>query len=136
MEWLVAAVEWLVAQPILPPRSLHSVCPCNVDTVGHLLCWEGVSLPATVRDPLDVYATAHLGEPSHLACCLTPQSTSPRPLPHLSTPLPHPSPQLVYSTLAEIIGSYWLALIFQVSHVISEVDWPKPDRNNFVNQDW
>ena len=52
-----------------------------------------------------------------------------------TVPLP-PSVQLFYTTLAEIIGSYWLALIFQVSHVISEVDWPQPDKNNFVNQDW
>ena len=35
-----------------------------------------------------------------------------------------------------MVGSYWLALIFQTSHVISEVDWPKPDKNNFVNMDW
>ena len=59
--------------------------------------------------------------------------------------------------IAEIIGSYWLALIFQTSHVISEVgllyvcsrsflhllylsrlqvEWPKPDKDNVVHMDW
>lgn len=54
-------------------------------------------------------------------------------IPMMFMPLPT---LLFYTTVAEIIGSYWLALIFQVSHVISEVDWPQPDKNNFVNQDW
>ena len=29
--------------------------------------------------------------------------------------------QLLYNLIGEIVGSYWLALIFQTSHVISEV---------------
>ena len=29
--------------------------------------------------------------------------------------------QLLMNFIAEIVGSYWLALIFQTSHVISEV---------------
>ena len=44
--------------------------------------------------------------------------------------------QLLYNLIAEIAASYWLALIFQVSHVVSEVDWLKPDENNFINMDW
>ena len=30
-------------------------------------------------------------------------------------------PQLLFNLIGEIVGSYWLALIFQTSHVISEV---------------
>jgi len=29
--------------------------------------------------------------------------------------------QILVNVVAEILGSYWLALIFQTSHVISEV---------------
>lgn len=29
--------------------------------------------------------------------------------------------QLLVNLIAEILGSYWLALIFQASHVVSEV---------------
>ena len=29
-----------------------------------------------------------------------------------------------------------VALIFQTSHVISEVEWPKPDKDNVVDMDW
>jgi fatty acid desaturase len=44
---------------------------------------------------------------------------------------------LLYNLIGEIVGSYWLALIFQTSHVISEVEWPKPDpKDNMVHQDW
>ena len=61
------------------------------------------------------------------------------------------------NVIAEILGSYWLALIFQTSHVISDVsiaaavycrvvwlpwllhlqvEWPKPDKDNVVHMDW
>ena len=30
-------------------------------------------------------------------------------------------PQLVFNVIGEMVGSWWLALIFQTSHVISEV---------------
>jgi fatty acid desaturase len=44
---------------------------------------------------------------------------------------------LLYNLIGEIVGSYWLALIFQTSHVISEVEWPKPDPvTKMVHQDW
>eukprot|EP00731_Ephydatia_muelleri_P023135 Em0015g718a len=42
---------------------------------------------------------------------------------------------LLMNLAAEIVGSYWLALIFQTSHVISEVEWPKPDKDNVVHMD-
>ena len=51
-------------------------------------------------------------------------------------PMFHLLSQLLYNLIAEIVVSYWLALIFQVSHVVSEVDWLKPDENNFINMDW
>ena len=38
--------------------------------------------------------------------------------------------------LAEFILSYYLALVFQVSHVVSEVDWPLADKNNQIHRDW
>ena len=80
---------------------------------------------------------------------------------HCLTPC-RPS-QLLFNLIAEIIGSYWLALIFQTSHVISEVccilsaiyhcnrievsvhslsllpqvEWPKPDpKDKMVHMDW
>jgi len=38
--------------------------------------------------------------------------------------------------IADMVGSYWMALTFQASHVISEVDWPQPDKDGKVNRDW
>lgn len=43
---------------------------------------------------------------------------------------------MLFNLLAEFVGSYWLALVFQTSHVISEVEWPQPDENNYVDRDW
>ncbi|XP_019850089.1 PREDICTED: acyl-lipid (8-3)-desaturase-like [Amphimedon queenslandica] len=54
-------------------------------------------------------------------------------IPSLFMPL---SSVLFYNLIAEMSGSYWLALIFQTSHVISEVEWPKPDKDNKVHMDW
>lgn len=33
-------------------------------------------------------------------------------------------------------SSYWLALTFQANHVVDTVDWPLPDKNGQINQDW
>jgi hypothetical protein len=44
--------------------------------------------------------------------------------------------QILVNIIADIAFSYWLALIFQTSHVISEVEWPKPDKRNYVDMDW
>ncbi|CAH3042120.1 unnamed protein product [Pocillopora meandrina] len=38
--------------------------------------------------------------------------------------------------LAEIAAGYWLALIFQASHVVSEVEWPQPDEKGVMKRDW
>eukprot|EP00731_Ephydatia_muelleri_P000259 Em0001g259a len=38
--------------------------------------------------------------------------------------------------MTEISTSYWLALTFQASHVISEVEWPTPGQNNLMQIDW
>ena len=32
--------------------------------------------------------------------------------------------------------SYYLALSFQSSHVVGEVAWPVPDKNNQIHRDW
>ena len=48
----------------------------------------------------------------------------PPPFPYACPTPPSPPPQLLYNVIAEICGSYWLALIFQTSHVISEVGPP------------
>lgn len=38
--------------------------------------------------------------------------------------------------LMEFAASYWLALVFQISHVVSEVEWPVPDKDGKINYDW
>lgn len=38
--------------------------------------------------------------------------------------------------LSDAISSYWLALLFQANHVVTNVEWPLPDSNNFVDKDW
>ncbi|XP_020623464.1 acyl-lipid (8-3)-desaturase-like [Orbicella faveolata] len=43
---------------------------------------------------------------------------------------------IVLVIFAEVAAGYWLALIFQASHVVSEVDWPQPDADGKVNRDW
>ena len=43
---------------------------------------------------------------------------------------------VLFNFVAEFVGSYWLALVFQTSHVISEVEWPQPDENNEIHRDW
>ncbi|XP_031564402.1 acyl-lipid (8-3)-desaturase-like [Actinia tenebrosa] len=43
---------------------------------------------------------------------------------------------ILLNVLSDAVASYWLALIFQISHVVSEVDWPQPDKDNRINQDW
>ncbi|XP_015777022.1 PREDICTED: acyl-lipid (8-3)-desaturase-like isoform X1 [Acropora digitifera] len=40
------------------------------------------------------------------------------------------------TVIADIVGSYWLALIFQASHVVSEVEWPQPGKDGKMNRDW
>lgn len=36
----------------------------------------------------------------------------------------------------DAISSYWLALTFQVNHVVTEVEWPEPDGKGVINMDW
>lgn len=36
----------------------------------------------------------------------------------------------------DFVMSYWLALLFQVNHVVTDVAWPRPDSNNCVAMDW
>ncbi|KAK3742746.1 hypothetical protein QZH41_018952 [Actinostola sp. cb2023] len=43
---------------------------------------------------------------------------------------------VILTIIIEAVISYWLALTFQISHVVSEVDWPQPDEDNHVNEDW
>jgi fatty acid desaturase len=44
---------------------------------------------------------------------------------------------LLYNIAMEFVFSYWLALTFQASHVVSEVEWPKPDpKDLMVHRDW
>jgi fatty acid desaturase len=38
--------------------------------------------------------------------------------------------------LADAVSSYWLALLFQANHVVTDVEWPLPDENKLVNMDW
>jgi len=40
------------------------------------------------------------------------------------------------TVIADVVGSYWLALIFQASHVVSEVEWPQPGKDGKMNRDW
>ncbi|KAK3745067.1 hypothetical protein QZH41_014565, partial [Actinostola sp. cb2023] len=40
------------------------------------------------------------------------------------------------NVLLEATASYWLALVFQISHVVSEVEWPQPNEDNRVPRDW
>ncbi|EDO32278.1 predicted protein, partial [Nematostella vectensis] len=43
---------------------------------------------------------------------------------------------VLYFIIADLVSSYWLALVFQASHVVSEVDWPEPDKEGKIHQDW
>ncbi|TPX38351.1 hypothetical protein SmJEL517_g00348 [Synchytrium microbalum] len=38
--------------------------------------------------------------------------------------------------VADAISSYWLALMFQANHVVTDVKWPQPDENNAMHIDW
>ncbi|XP_015751649.1 PREDICTED: acyl-lipid (8-3)-desaturase-like [Acropora digitifera] len=38
--------------------------------------------------------------------------------------------------IADMVASYWLALCFQASHVVSEVDWIDPSKDGKMAQDW
>lgn len=43
---------------------------------------------------------------------------------------------VVLFIIADMIASYWLALCFQASHVVSEVDWVEPGKDGKMTQDW
>ena len=43
---------------------------------------------------------------------------------------------VLFNVIADVVLCYWLALLFQTSHVISEVEWPQPDENNEIHRDW
>ncbi|KJE95754.1 delta-5 fatty acid desaturase [Capsaspora owczarzaki ATCC 30864] len=38
--------------------------------------------------------------------------------------------------VTDMVSSYWLALTFQANHVVDTVDWPLPDKDGRINQDW
>lgn len=38
--------------------------------------------------------------------------------------------------IADAVSSYYLALVFQVNHVVTDVEWPVPDDRGVVNMDW
>lgn len=38
--------------------------------------------------------------------------------------------------IQDAVSSWWLALSFQSSHVVGEVEWPLPDKNNRITDDW
>lgn len=43
---------------------------------------------------------------------------------------------LVLFFYSDAVSAIWLALSFQASHVVGEVAWPLPDKNNVIQQDW
>ncbi|KAJ3339481.1 hypothetical protein HDU93_008195 [Gonapodya sp. JEL0774] len=39
--------------------------------------------------------------------------------------------------ISDMVASYWLALLFQANHVVSEVEWPSADpKTNTIDRDW
>jgi fatty acid desaturase len=50
-----------------------------------------------------------------------------------SNPIGHVATLLIIS---DLVSSYWLALFFQVSHIVKEVEWPLPNEKNEVEIDW
>lgn len=38
--------------------------------------------------------------------------------------------------IQDAVSSWWLALSFQASHVVGEVDWPVADKDNKISTDW
>lgn len=38
--------------------------------------------------------------------------------------------------IQDAVSSWWLALSFQSSHVVGEVEWPLPDKDNRIATDW
>ena len=43
---------------------------------------------------------------------------------------------LAYLTVADLVVSYWLALTFQVNHVVDEVEWLRAGEDNKIHVDW
>ncbi|XP_044175764.1 acyl-lipid (8-3)-desaturase-like [Acropora millepora] len=43
---------------------------------------------------------------------------------------------VILNLISEIVGNYWLLLIIQTSHVVSEVSWPQPGKDGKMNRDW
>lgn len=43
---------------------------------------------------------------------------------------------VVLFIIADMVASYWLALTFQASHVVSEVDWVDPGKDGKMTEDW
>ncbi|XP_064402410.1 uncharacterized protein LOC135348161 [Halichondria panicea] len=39
-------------------------------------------------------------------------------------------------SLYDVVYGYWLAQLTQVNHVTEEVEWPEPDTNNVIHQEW
>ncbi len=38
--------------------------------------------------------------------------------------------------VADAVSSYWLAILFQANHVVTEVEWPLPDADGKIHTDW
>ncbi|KAI9023259.1 delta-5 fatty acid desaturase [Hyaloraphidium curvatum] len=43
---------------------------------------------------------------------------------------------LFLTAVADAMSSYWLAVLFQVNHVVTDVDWPLPDKDGRMANDW
>ncbi|XP_064402408.1 uncharacterized protein LOC135348159 [Halichondria panicea] len=43
---------------------------------------------------------------------------------------------VVMNILYDMVYGYWLAQLTQVNHVTEEVEWPEPDTNNVIHQEW
>ncbi len=92
--------------------------------MGHLSLRQSCSRDVQICHSITVHALVHFGEFRPIQQVV------------LVTSCLHGRPQLLVNVIAEILGSYWLALIFQTSHVIGEVEWPVPDKDNVVHMDW
>lgn len=44
--------------------------------------------------------------------------------------------QLTLLLVSDVVMGYWLALIFQCSHVVGDVAWPLPDNDGKMQWDW
>lgn len=43
---------------------------------------------------------------------------------------------IAFNVVNDLFSSWWLALCFQCSHVVGEVEWPQPDKEGKIHMDW